>query len=80
MHASAQPAWEEMHSVPRLTSGMNTVSIALPVPTSSSHLRVPSAAVVSRSTRGAAIAALFASRSRSGLDISVMALKSSTPA
>ena len=41
--SSAQPACEEMHSVPRSSSGMKTVSIALPAPTSSSHLRVPSA-------------------------------------
>ena len=39
---TAQPACVEMHSVPRWVSGMNTVSTALPCPTSSSHLRVPS--------------------------------------
>ena len=46
--AIVQPAWVETHSVPRFASGMNTVSTALPSPTSSSHLRVPSAAMVSR--------------------------------
>jgi hypothetical protein len=59
---------------------MNTVSIAFPVPTSSSHLRVPSVAAVSSSTGGAATVASRARRSRNGLDTSVMALKSSTPA
>ncbi|MCY1553262.1 hypothetical protein D9M68_897300 [compost metagenome] len=39
---TAQPAWEEMHRVPRSSSGMNTVSTALPSPTSNSHLMVPS--------------------------------------
>ncbi|MNC88999.1 hypothetical protein D3C83_48830 [compost metagenome] len=79
-HSSAQPAWEETQSVPRLASGMKTESTAFPVPTSSSHLRVPSAAVVSRSTRGAVITACCAIRSRNGFDISVIAPKSSTPA
>jgi hypothetical protein len=41
--SSAQPACEDTHRVPRLVSGMNTVSTALALPTSSSHLRVPSA-------------------------------------
>src|SRR6267154_774838 len=45
--ARVQPAWVEMHRVPRLVSGMNTASIALPLPTSSSHLRVPSRARLS---------------------------------
>ena len=39
---TTQPAWLEMHSVPRSSSGMKTVSMALPCPTSNSHLRVPS--------------------------------------
>jgi hypothetical protein len=58
---------------------MKTVSIALPVPTPSSHLRVPSGEVVSASTGGAAIAASHARRSRSVFDMSVMALKSLIP-
>ena len=48
--STAQPACAEMHSVPRSVSGMNTVSTALPSPTSSSHLRVPSAAVAVATT------------------------------
>jgi hypothetical protein len=38
--AMVQPAWVETQSVPRPASGMKTVSTALPLPTSSSHLRV----------------------------------------
>src|SRR5574337_253279 len=40
---TAQPACEEMHRVPRSSSGMKTVSTALPPPTSNSHFTVPSA-------------------------------------
>jgi hypothetical protein len=58
-HSSAHPACDDTHSVPRAVSGMKTVSMALLVPTSSSHLRVPSVAVVSRRTGGGAITALF---------------------
>ncbi len=58
---TAHPACVEIHNVPRSASGMNTVSIALPSPTSSIHLRVPSAAVMSLSTFGAAIWACSAS-------------------
>ena len=39
---TAQPACDEMHSVPRPASGMKTVSTASPSPTSNSHLIVPS--------------------------------------
>ena len=42
VHSNAQPTCEEIHNVPRSASGINTVSTPLPVPTSSSHLRVPS--------------------------------------
>ena len=42
VHSKAQPTCDEIHKVPRSVSGMNTVSTPLPVPTSSSHLRVPS--------------------------------------
>lgn len=40
---TAHPACDDTHSVPRVSSGMNTVSTALPLPTLMSHLRVPSA-------------------------------------
>jgi len=79
-HSSAQPACEEMHSVPREVSGMKTVPIALFVPTSSSHLRVPSAATLSRRTLGGAMTAVSARRSRNALEMSVMAAKSAAPA
>jgi hypothetical protein len=46
--SSAHPACDEMQSVPRSASGMYTPSTALPLPASSSHLRVPSVAVVFR--------------------------------
>ena len=55
--SSAQPACDETQSVPRSSSGMKTVSIALPAPTSSSHLRVPSAEVDVADDGGGAIAA-----------------------
>ena len=45
---TAQPACDETHSVPRSSSGMNTVSTALPAPTSNSHLIVPSVDACSR--------------------------------
>ena len=41
---SAQPICEDTHSVPRVGSGMYTVSIALPLSMPSNHLCVPSAA------------------------------------
>ncbi len=76
---TAQPAWVEMHSVPRSSSGMNTVSIALPAPTSSSHLRVPSDEVESRSTLGATISACSASFDRNDFARSVIASNSPAP-
>src|SRR2546430_12332733 len=50
--ARVQPACVEMHKLPRLVSGMNTASTALPLPTSSSHLRVPSRATLSLTILG----------------------------
>ena len=41
--SSAQPTCEEMHSVPRSGSGMNTISKAWVSSARSSHLTVPSA-------------------------------------
>ena len=70
--SSAQPACEEMHSVPRSVSGIYTASTALPPPTSSSHLRVPSPAIESRTTRGARISASIISASRVVLARSVI--------
>src|SRR5512135_246963 len=77
--SSAQPACVETHSVPRPSSGMNTVSTALPVPTSSSHLRVPSEAVSSRTTVGAWTQAICLSFSRREIARSLIASKSDSP-
>ena len=76
---TAQPAWVEMHSVPRFSSGMNTVSTALPLPTSTSHLRVPSVLVLSLMTAGERTSARVLSLSRSDLARSVMLSKSLAP-
>ena len=70
--AIVHPACVDTQSVPRLASGMNTVSTALPAPTSSSHLRVPSAAWLSRTSRGGATSADAASISRSPFARSLM--------
>src|SRR6266568_954403 len=77
--ARVQPAWVEMHRVPRLVSGMNTASIALPLPTSSSHLRVPSPAMLSLTMRGGETLAVRASFSRSDFARSLMRAKSDSP-
>ena len=79
-----QPTCEETHRVPRLVSGMNTASIALPPVLSpsngpsmpSSHLYVPSAACFSKSAFGGTISAVFSSLSRSALPTSVIDAKS----
>src|SRR5574343_2023843 len=77
--SSAQPACVEIHSVPRSSSGMNTVSTALPLPTSIRNLRVPSSDSLSETTAGGATTALTLSFSRKLLAMSVMASKSATP-
>lgn len=77
--SSAQPACEEMHSVPRLVSGMNTVSTALALPTSSSHLRVPSLDTESRTGTGGRITAMSLSFARNDLATSVIWSKSLQP-
>ena len=76
---TAQPACVDTHSVPRPSSGMNTVSTALPCPTSSNHLRVPSSEVLSLITVGSEITARPVSFSRSDFAKSVIASKSLTP-
>src|SRR5690348_6255664 len=78
-HASAHPTCEETQRVPRSSSGMNTVSIPLPVPTSKSHLIVPSAERCSESTPGARTSAVARSFSRNVFARSVIASKSPTP-
>ena len=76
---SAHPAWLEMHSVPLVSSGMYTASTALPVPTFSNHLRVPSSDNSSRITSGAAMQERCASLSRNAAEMSVIAAKSGSP-
>src|SRR5690606_3697624 len=76
---TAQPACVDTHRVPRSVSGMKTVSIAFPSPTSSSHFRVPSADWWSERTRGCSIQAFSASMARKDLARSVIAAKSSSP-
>ncbi len=49
-----QPTWEETQSVPRSSSGMNTVSNSIPGAVRSSHLRVPSSEICSVTTSGRA--------------------------
>jgi hypothetical protein len=78
VQASPQPTCDETHSVPRLVSGMNTASIALPLSMPSSHLYVASAACFSNSVLGGTISAAFSSFSRSALPISVIAENSVT--
>ena len=76
---TAQPACDEMHSVPRPSSGMNTLSIALPPPTSNSHLMVPSFDSCWLMTGSAVTCAWPASFSRSDLARSLIWPKSATP-
>ena len=76
---SAQPACVETHKVPRSVSGIYTVSIALPVPTFNSHLRVPSVDNSSRCTTGAVMHACCCNFSRKELAISVIAANSDSP-
>ncbi len=78
-HSSAQPACEETQSVPRSSSGMNTVSTALRLPTSNRNLRVPSADSLSLIVGAGDTVAVARSFSRSDLAMSVIALKSASP-
>src|SRR3990167_7243948 len=78
--SSAQPACVETHSVPLPSSGIYTASTALPVPMSSSHLRVPSSDNSSRITFGACTQAICFSFSRSDTARSLIASKSDSPA
>jgi hypothetical protein len=58
---------------------MNTVSTALALPTSSSHLRVPSVEMLSRTGTGGVMQAVPASLARSDLATSVIWSKSVAP-
>src|SRR5664279_5566346 len=84
VHSSAQPTCDDMHKVPRSSSGINTVSMLLPAPlflssTPISHLRVPSLEICSELAVGGTIHASLASFSRRDLAISVICSKSFTP-
>src|SRR6185436_12478460 len=78
-HSRAQPTWDDTHRVPRLVSGMNTVSMPLPVPTDSSHLRVPSAAMESVMTDGGTTMAQPSSLARRSLARSLICPNSASP-
>src|SRR5512134_3845319 len=78
-HPTAHPACDDTHSVPRSCSGMNTVSIALPAPTSNSHFTVPSPEACSETTVSGTIVACSASLSRSDLARSLICANSRAP-
>src|SRR5690606_20716525 len=59
----AQPTCEEMHSVPRAGSGMNTASTAWPAAAENSHLTVPSAERLSAITGGSHRSVIGSNRS-----------------
>src|SRR5690349_11660891 len=77
--SSTQPTCEEMHNVPRSSSGMNTVSKAWPLPPDSSHLRVPSDATCVFTISGSLTSARPASCARKSLARSVIAEMSDSP-
>ncbi len=77
--SSAQPTCEETQSVPRSSSGMNTASMPLPMPTSKSHFTVPSVERCSERIAGGRTSAISLSFSRRLFARSVMASKSPTP-
>ena len=79
VHSSAQPTCEEMHKVPRSASGINTVSTPLPVPTSSSHLRVPSSDFCDTIKSGTPMQACSLSLARNDFAKSVMSSKLDAP-
>mgnify|MGYP002401719321 CR=1 FL=1 len=56
---SVQPTWDETQSVPRSSSGMNTVSNSIPGAVLSSHLRVPSGEICSVTISGRASVLTF---------------------
>src|SRR3954464_10063466 len=76
---TAQPACEEMHRVPRSVSGIKTVSMTSPAPTSNSHLMVPSVESWRETTLGPWIWAEPVSFSRRDFARSVICVKSVAP-
>ena len=79
VQAKAQPTCEEIHKVPRSSSGINTVSTALPLPVSINHLTVPSSERNSSRICGAVMVARCERFSRSDLARSVICPKSFAP-
>src|SRR5262245_39888744 len=79
VQSSTQPTCEEMHSVPRSSSGMNTVSKAWPLPPDSSHLRVPSEATWVFTISGSLTSARSTSSARKSLARSVICEMSDSP-
>src|SRR2546430_3681056 len=77
--SSTQPTCEEMHSVPRSGSGMNTISNAWAASARSSHLRVPSPERCCERICGARTSACAASSVRKSLARSVMSSNEPTP-
>src|ERR1019366_9426633 len=79
MPATASPPFSSAPELSWSPTGIYTASTALPVPTSSSHLRVPSSDNPSRITFGAVMHAHCASLSRNAAAMSVIAAKSGSP-
>ena len=77
VHSKRSPC-DEIQSVPRSDSGINTVSTPFPVPTSSSHLRVPSRDSTRRHQGGRADTGVFFSW-RATICGSVISAKSAAP-
>jgi hypothetical protein len=77
--SSAQPTCEEMHSVPRPGSGMNTISIACEASARSSHLRVPSLERCAVTISGRRTSACSVNSARNDLARSLIAANSPTP-
>src|SRR5262245_54124083 len=77
--SSTQPTREEMHSVPRSSSAMNTISKPWSLPPVSSRLRVPSEATWPLTISGSLTSARSSSRARKSLARSVMAEMSDSP-
>ena len=76
---SVQPTCDDTHKVPRLSSGMNTISMALLPGTFNNHLRVPSSDKLSEMMSGKVISAVSANEARNDLLKLVISVKSLAP-
>ena len=79
VQSKAQPTCEDTHKVPRSSSGINTVSMALPSAKRKTHLQVPSADCCSITSSGARISVCSCKKARSDLLRLVICATSSTP-